>query len=378
DPGLADIRTALQASNRELQLTISLQNSWALEFDKSNPVYDPDTGEQMPGLVRIKPEHREDWQSFIRMIVSDASPAQLQIGSEPENEWVNVDGFVEALCLAYEAVKETNPEVILMAPGFNPRSILGMDEEAGANLLNLDDAQKISFMRDFFASGAECYDILSFQTSSSHETIPPTVKWFQDQMSASDYQKPIWIDAMFSGRYLSGSSGNAEEIGLLAQLQADNPEAIEHYRSRQASDMVKKLVTAFASGVEKVFVSTSTDGSASQMPIWLHSGLLDTGGNPKPAYYTYQLLIQKIDGFTAVEQISETIFRFSFSDKNDVLIAWNGSEKLDFDLKPVLQSSSLRVTYIIVEGWRDQPEIIEIKSSIVPLDDTPVFIETNR
>lgn len=43
-----------------------------------------------------------------------------------------------------------------------------------------------------------------------------------------------------------------------------------------------------------------------------------------------------------------------------------------------MQSNSLRVTRIIVEIGQDQPEIIEIDSSIVSLDDVPVFIEINK
>lgn len=43
-----------------------------------------------------------------------------------------------------------------------------------------------------------------------------------------------------------------------------------------------------------------------------------------------------------------------------------------------MQSNSLRVTRIIVEIAQDQPEIIEIDSSIVSLDDVPVFIEINK
>jgi hypothetical protein len=68
--------------------------------------------------------------------------------------------------------------------------------------------------------------------------------------------------------------------------------------SKQAQWVVKGFVTAFAEGVDVVFWHSLYDSARRSY------GLLTSRGKPKPSYYTYKLMTEKLKGFVAVQTIS--------------------------------------------------------------------------
>jgi len=112
------------ATDLALSLVIeSFGNKWAFEFSDKISVKSPVSGKQLPGFVRLKPEHRQDWKNFITHLLTTMPNVQyIQMDNEPENVWVSGPGYLEALRLAYEAVQEYNTregkQVKVMAAGF--------------------------------------------------------------------------------------------------------------------------------------------------------------------------------------------------------------------------------------------------------------------
>ncbi len=201
-------------------------------------------------------------------------------------------------------------------------------------------------------------------------------------MRESGYQRPIASDDMASGPFLAAvNQPGGYDQALFKKLDAAEPKAISWYRGQQAAFMVKKLVSAFASGVKTIFVSTDTDWWFYFMPQWRHMGLLDKNGVAKPAYYTYKLMVEKLDGFTTAEMLAQGVYKFSFDRKEPVLVVWSDSGKKLIDLSAQIPTQTLKVTPIVsrLDG-RNQP--IYSASSLhpshaIPVTSQPIFIEPN-
>ena len=117
------------------------------------------------------------------------------------------------------------------------------------------------------------------------------------------------------------------------------------YSEHRAISMVKRHVTAFSLGVEKIFQWKLTDSKGASWPpkkraeFTRFRGIYDENLNSKPILSTYQLMISKLDGFTSAEEISKApnrVFRFMVRG-NWLFAAWadSGSSSLSLDMDRV-------------------------------------------
>lgn len=371
-----------QTTGRRLQVNIRVFNDWAVEYSAKKKVRDEGTGQQVGAIVRIKPDCLSDWALFITAFVErydfdgkDDMPGlkypitHIQIESEPENVWVDAEGYTEALCTAYRAAKKASPNVQIMAAGFNMFDFFNLSQEGQQRLLRNPLVQhKMEFLKGFFSKAGACFDILSLHLNRDYESIPPSVKWFQQQMEANGYKKPIWSEDTSSGPFLTATSARAEDREKLKLLEQGNAEASKWFREEQAKLLVKKAVTSFASGVYKVFISTDVDWSTYYMPEWRHMGLLDSMGNYKPAFYSFKTMVSKIDGFTKVEELvlPTGVYAYRFiKPSGEVYVLWSEQEKV---VNLPLKSKSISVTDISGHTFKASPLELRISAS-------PVFVE---
>jgi hypothetical protein len=256
-----------------------------------------------------------------------------------------------------------------MAAGFNMFDFFNLSQREQQRLLRNPLVQhKVEFLRRFFSKGGECFDILSVHLNRDYESIPPTIKWFQQQMEASNYTKPIWSDDTSSGPFLTAISVKAEEKTKLKLLEEGNAEIIKWFREEQAKLLVKKAVIAFASGVNNVFVSTDVDWPTYYMPEWEHMGLLDAGGNYKPAFYSFKIMVSKIDSFKKVEQLAlpTGVFGYRFTKRSgEVYILWSEQERV---VRLSVKSKDVNVTDISGNTLKASPLELRISAN-------PVFVE---
>jgi hypothetical protein len=309
-----------QPTGRRLQLNFRPVHEAALQRSRNSNVRDP-SGKRMQAMARIQPEYLPNWRRVVQALVErydhDGNAdmpglrypiiTHIQIDSEPENTWEDASGYIEALCAAYEVAKSANPGAQIMAAGFNPGGFFALSpEERRLRMGQAGGGQgrnKQAFITEFLANGSRCYDILSLHLREL-EGIPGTVEWFKDQMRTHGYQKPIWSDDTMSGPSLGGRQASEEERRQLNGLEQNAPGVVESYEQEQADNLVKKSVTAFGEGVEKVFISTDVDTPNYYMPIWRHMGLLDTRGRRKPAFTAFKTMIEQLDGFTTARRIA--------------------------------------------------------------------------
>jgi hypothetical protein len=127
-----------------------------------------------------------------------------QIWNEPNgnDEWgfqdVNPEAYTELLCIAYDRIKATDPEAVILAGALTPT--LAMD---GRNMNDL-----IYLQRMYNAGAASCFDIMSAQgyglwSGAADQRLKPTVVNFPHHLLLRDLmvrngdgQKPIWISEL--------------------------------------------------------------------------------------------------------------------------------------------------------------------------------------
>ena len=107
---------------------------------------------------------------------------------------------------------------------------------------------------------------------------------------------------------------------------------------------MKAFVSAFGEGAERVSVSGIADiGGPLRLGITGHLNLLDTVDTEfaeKPAWYTYQMLVEKLHDFTTVQEIEISddprtrAYRFE-RPRGPIVVAWSetGSAPPDLDYR---------------------------------------------
>ena len=372
----------IKASGREIQITLRIAD-WALERDESIQVTDPATGKKHGANIRLKPEYISNFRAFIKEFVRRYQTINLQIESEAENEWINAEGYIEALCIAKQSAKEINPQIQIMSGGFNMFVFFSLTPIQQAECLkNPLVKQKLNFIKEFIAKSKdnqECFDVLTVHPNRDYKDIPPMVEWFNQEMASHGYQKMMWADDMTSGHWLSGPFTSKEEKNILQKLEQDDPEAIQWYKEEQAKLLVKKIVTSFVSGLEKIYLSTDVDWANYHMSEWRHMGLLESNGNSKQSFYTYKLIVSKLDGFTKAEKLNDYAYEFTFIDKAPVFVLWNENGETTIDLSSHISTQNAEITHIVTElDDNNNPIYLPdeiVSASSIQISETPIFVE---
>ena len=364
---------------RTVQINLRPRNQWAIAQSPTAAI-DPSTGESAGRLVRIRPEYLDAYQGLFPLLLAlrPGVITALQVDSEAENEWEGWEGYLEAVCEAHAAIRQAAPEVLVLAGGFNPGEFFAQPPEVQEALLAGPNGQafqrKLDFWRGFFAGARDCFDVLTVHLNRSPEDIAPTVRWFAAEMERSGYRKPIWGDDFSSGRFILAPSASSDELEWLAAMEAGDRSALARYKQEQAGYLVRKLATAFAEGLERVYLSSDVDWSDYFMPAWRHMGLLDTEGEPHPAYHTFRMLIGKADGFEHAAWVEDGVVAFSWGAAPALFIAWADTVRT-LDLSARLGCARAKVTRVIDSPGQVEPIEEQVESTAIPLGPVPVFIE---
>ncbi len=386
----------VKKSGRKLHIEIRVYNNWALEFEKSLTIKDPINGIEKKAIIRIKPLHMDDWKKFITYLVENYPVSSVQIGNEPENEWFSVEGYIEALKVAFVTIKKIKPDVIVCAGGFNLGEYCILNDERQRKALNNMFLQhKLAFVRKFIEYGSKYYDVLTMHANRDYGVIVPTNRWFKDIMKKHGVNKDIWFDSMITTPFLGTGKQDSSYFAtendkhLLSRIERNDPSAVKRYWARQSAQTVKKCITAFEAGVKKIFISSDTDLEDHSLACWRHVGLLTNIGNPKPAYFTLKMLIEKIGSFSRVTRIRNYqmrmkknepfVFRIDRFDKKPLYIAWLESKQRRLNLSAYSKSEKILITPIVT-GLDNKGKPVITRSFIVDarqvkLGKEPVFFE---
>ncbi len=137
------------ATDNDLKLLVRLSNppSWTHA--------DPDIGNQAP------PDDLDDYINFVTTVAERyrGQITHYQIWNEPNvyPEWgeqqVNPEAYTEMLCRAYAALKQVDPEIVVVSAALAP-----------TNAMDMRDLNDFIFLQRMLDAGAgECFDVLAMQ-----------------------------------------------------------------------------------------------------------------------------------------------------------------------------------------------------------------------
>jgi len=340
------------------------------------------------------PGYLDEYEDFVRQIVerydgdgvSDAGfitagknvkhwQVETEPGKKPDDQgshyWEGTAAdYADHFLVTYDAIKQADQDATIALAGFHRGSIkyhMNHGDSFVLQVLNVLDQNGGDFdIFDFHFLGGDYAEIRKLDKTV--HSILKTYNQFSD--------KPVWVTEV--------------------ALNKEDPDpwwTPDEHNAFQAKELVKRFTLFFWRGMEKVFWVKFADQKDA---IWnapmapgdfeAFRGLTDQYLTPKPAYYTYKLLIEKKSKKTVrkerdMESIDDMwVFRIGGTSE-PVYIMWYDSpyyESAEISI-PVPWSTS-RVTHIITEAGITEPDTEIIPTTLegnleITLDDGPVFVE---
>lgn len=282
-----------------------------------------------PLYASKKEAKRAAYQAFVREMVrrykSRVSYWQIENEVIVPTFWSStLEEYVEVLQIAYRAIKEEDSRARVLIAGY-PAGLhiewVATDPTTALQKQWIKD--HIVNLQFLLEKARDAYDILDLHLYESPQYMPARVDYFRAQMVSLGYPtlKPIWVTE-------TGGPDTRLPYGDLTPRSADLG-----YRALppevQASEVVQRFVLALAAGVERVFWHALA-GAKAPGDVWAGMNLI-WGQERRPALYTYQLMVRKLEGFKGVERLAlgqgVSAFRFS-KPSGDVFVIWADKDRV--------------------------------------------------
>jgi len=302
------------------------------------------------------PKNLEHWKAFVTQVVkrySDKKYGSLlyyALVNEPAATayWNDsAENYALLLKATHEALKEANPSAKLVL-GSIPIEVV------------VNQPSRQQFFKKVFnykysdgSSAEDYFDVVDIHIYDK----PTSFKKYVDKVNSwLSRPKPMIMTE-------TAGSSDPKYGGTLA---------------KQAGEVIKRFVTAFGLGIQKVYWQPFNDHKALNvggMDRFNEDGLLDEGLNPKPSYYTFQLMVNKLKGFSNIESFGEGTYKFSFGKREPVYVLWSEGAVKKVNMKDKINSSTLLVTHIIEKQGRTTPQTETVTAGTVTVSDSPIFVE---
>ena len=279
--------------------------------------------------------------------------------------------YLDVLKTAYKNVKAADPSTLVVLAGINTGECLNADgviNQERPECRHPFSQKEISFIKDMLGA-CDSYDVIDFHANHGWEGIADTVNFIKNTLrenSCSD--KPIWAGDMLNVSLIEHAYSRKEAKSIFDRLDSGDSKAMEWFRKKQQTDTAKKVISALGQGVQRIFLEIVTDHKKSNFPTWKHMGMLDDDATPRPVYTTYQLIVDKLSGFTQAEKISSAqgkyIYKFIVGAK-PVYVMW-GKGLIETRIEG-------EVTVTDIDG-----KAKKINAENLVLSEEPIFIESHE
>jgi hypothetical protein len=304
--------------------------------------------------------------------------------------------YVDLLGQAYGNIKEEDPDAKVILAGLAGNYahwfafMGGFIDDPAAGAVNgalltreeMNESPVWSFRKARYEWMVEhAFD--AFDVMDVHAYIPiesfleGEIAYLNDLMSRFGAPKPIWI--------VEGGGPHKNYPGY----PAVNSPADEYFGwgsfEENAEFVVKLHAMSAVAGVERQHwgLGGIKGENAYWDGPWCGMGLLDRyDDHRKPSYYTFRLMVEKLDGFTECTDVGFAdvrAFRFAIEGK-PVFVLWNaGDEETAVDASPILGDTDVLVTRIVTELDEEGDPIVAppeaVPSTGLPISITPIFVE---
>ena len=312
-----------------------------------------------------------------------------QVGNEPDGK--TIKDFAALQKMTYDAIKDVCQDCTILIGGCTgmppvEKYISNFDESYLPILNELASYSKSFDIFDIHWYGNATGDYK--QVKKAYDHIQKKVKALG--LNVDEY----WVTEM--GSY----SGDPKKLVFM-------PIDIFSFQteSQQAGDYLKRYVYPLSIGIKKVFLAWGViEGFKHNDGYFDHTGLIYDGefsndlglGVKKLAYYTYKLMVEKLEGsdWDNVETIQESdnIYIYKFMKNNEpVWVAWNddvNSKTISLDVGSI---SLVKITEAIPDAEdgskideEDYPDFFKTETKTasngkveITLGESPVFVEAN-
>jgi hypothetical protein len=289
--------------------------------------YDGDGLDDMPGLAKpIK-----HWEIGNEVILP-----QMFAGTMEE--------YAHVLQISYQSIKANCPDCLVLIGGW----------VTGKRSPQMWQQALAEFEAVLASGGGNDFDIMNYHeyTDDCDFLTSNHISGFKELLAEYGFSKPFWI---------------TEANTKLRERDGQAKSTIK----KQAEDLVKRIVVAFAAGVDVFFWQRINDGNEG-------GGLIDQQGVPKPDYYNLKMLIENIEDFSSVERIDagdENIYVYKFIvNGKPLVICWSEEGSSCINLAPYLENGTVKITHTFTEYNRTEPDIEMASPQNIFLNETPIFI----
>jgi len=284
-----------------------------------------------------------------------------------ENEWNwrwidSKEKAIEFYKIAYSTIKSAYPDAQVVMGGitnFNdaayregamPPEVMALRKKRGVSEVPDRVTDNGKYMLE---KGGEYFDIMDFHQYGGYEEIPATIAYIRDLMHRSGYSRPIWTTET-GGPFTIKGEPYTDQLHVEA--------------------VIKYHCVLLGEGVVCIYWSTLMP-TLSWGQQYINTSLLRADASPKPAYETYKLVTQKLEGIRSAQRIDlghweDYAYRF-VTQRGLVYALWSDRpDGISYAL-PIARSS---VQITSPDGASQKRDVIDGKVKL-QLTGTPVFVE---
>ena len=148
---------------------------------------------------------------------------------------------------------------------------------------------------------------------------------------------------------------------------------------RHAEQVVKMYTVALEMGVVQAHWTSLVPMTGRNDSLFVNPALMSPETGKKPAYFTYKLMTEKLDGVRKIERLDDRVYQATFADEDrePLLIAWSDDGDTTIDLPNYLTADQVKVTQIITEWGKtvDDALVHTQAATSLAVGETPVFVE---
>lgn len=377
-----------------------LETAWSRMVTEVVERYDGDGTRDMPGLAG---GGRVDIQ-----VENEAANPQLWDYGTGDRA-AAAERYLRLLELSYRGKQAADPQTQLILAGlYQPNLLARCDGQPTAPGCTSAVLQNLAFTRRALGR-PDVFDAVDVHFFVYYHFEPSFVDsgydWLVRQMQQRGYQRPLysleWTGAMmlhvsesytrefvnyfpFSAQF---STTQAFQSMYVALDQPANAGYRRWFEAEQAKEFGKLFANMLALGVQRMVHVQYSDYRPGgwDNPWWKWQGVIKyVGGRAvrKPSYYTYNILSERLSGFTAARAIavggSVRLYEFSFAGREPTYVLWTDGAERSLDLSRVLTRANFRLTQLVTElDATDGPVLAPettVAATAVPIGDVPVLL----
>lgn len=300
------------------------------------------------GVDMSDPTQRADAEVYIKTLV-ERYKDRIKYWEVGGNEGIGDPQRFGIVRNTFTWIKEVQPDALVVVT-----AVGGDDDNQFYNGLRAFDILLEQGMGDYF-------DIANFHYygpigGDLEGRLEQRFDEYKAVMDKHGVRKPIWVTETSTCGYEESivSPGGTEEL--------------------QARHVVQRMVVFAGKGAEKVFWYDFRQLTPEDK--FYGCNIYDSVDGPKPAYYTFKLLVEKLGYYDKVETVRADdvrLYQFRLPNGESVFVAWSSTPQ-SLDLSSASSTERLKVTHII-EGGDATPRTEIVQGTQIDVSASPVFIE---